>query len=655
MCGFFGYYDTGGRPLERQSLVNAICSIAHRGPDGTGAAFFQSDSVALAHTRLAILDTSELGSQPMFSQDRSLCLVFNGEIYNFQEIRAELNDLGWSFVSNSDSEVLLAAYQVWGRSCLDRLNGMFAFAIWDDKRKHLFAARDRLGIKPLYWTKRDKTFAIASEAKALLAAELVEAAPDWEGLHNPWHFVIGPSTGFSGIEKLGAGQYLSYGPDGLERGTWWKLEIDERDISEEQALEEMDELLMDSVKLQMISDVPVGSFLSGGLDSSIITSLMSKLTGTPPRTFTIVFPEDDKKFEAMPDDGMYARKAAKQIGCEHSEIVIKPEIVDLLPKMVYHMDEPLSDPAAINVYLISKAAKEMGVTVLLNGMGGDEVFAGYRKQLACLLADRYQTIPSLLRAPIRGVVNALPVASKNRGFKLFRWAKRFLSFAELDPTQRFLQADMSLSPTAYNELYADAASHPYDNLPCVQSQRSVMDSTTGSYLNRMCLRDTLYFLTDHNLLYTDKATMAAGVEGRPPLIDHRLVEWAFRLPAHLKINGKIQKYILKKVSEPHLSNEIIYRPKAPFAAPLRSWIKGDLSEMIGDVLTPQALRERGLYDPKTVEHLIREDAEGVQDHSQQIWTILTRELWFQTFIDNKPQFDGIQPEVVFHEANDTKA
>ena len=625
------------------------------GPDGAGAARFRSGSAVLAHTRLAILDTSDLGHQPMFSRDRSLCLAFNGEIFNFQEIRRDLEGHGFSFISNSDSEVLLAAYQQWGSQCLHRLNGMFAFAVWDAKRNELFIARDRLGIKPLYWTRKGNAIAFASEAKALMAAGLVEAAPDWNALHDPWHFIIGPETGFQGIDKLGAGEFLVCGPEGLRREKWWTLSINERNISEKQAIQEMEELLFDSVRLQMIADVPVGAFLSGGLDSSIITSLMRKASGIPPRTYTIVFSDKDKKFERMPDDGKYARMAAGQIGCDHEEIAIEPDIVDLLPRMILHMDEPLSDPAAINVYLISKAAREQGIRVMLSGMGGDEVFGGYRKQLACLLADRYQMIPGLFRRGIRKAVEVMPVATKSRSFRLARWAKRFLSFAELEPTQRFLQADISLSPDDYARLYARSADHPYDTLRCVTTQRDIMDRAKGSYLNRMCLRDTLCFLTDHNLLYTDKATMAASIEGRPPLIDHRLVEWAFTLPPHLKINGKVQKYILKKVSEPHLHHDIIYRPKAPFAAPLRSWVRGDLSEMVGDILSPRAIRDRGLYDPGTVAGIIREDAEGAQDHSHLIWTLLTRELWFRTFIDSTPRYEGMQPEIRFHEADDAKA
>ncbi len=655
MCGFFCYHDTGGRPLSRGRLMDAATSIAHRGPDGAGAALFENDSVALAHVRLAILDTSDLGNQPMFSQDRSLCMVYNGEIYNYREIRKTLEGMGHGFRSNSDSEVLLEAYRRWGEKCLDRLNGMFSFAIWNLREKTLFAARDRLGIKPLYWMKQGNTLALASEAKAFFAAGLIRPEPDLASLHNPWHFMIGENTGFAGVHKLGAGELLKHGPDGLRRERWWRLRLRERNIGETRAVEELDALLNDAVKLQMVSDVPVGAFLSGGLDSSIITALMARHIGTPPRTFTINFTSGDKKFESMPDDGMYARKVARNLGCSHEEIFITPRVAELLPKMIRHMDEPLADPAALNVFLISEAARKKGVPVLLNGMGGDEVFGGYRKQLACLLAERYQRIPSPLRRIGQEMVNALPVASGKRGFRTLRWAKRFLSFADLDPTRRFMQSDQSLSPEGYARLHADPASHPYDALSCVQAQRNVLEGD-GSYLGRMCLRDTLFFLTDHNLLYTDKATMAASVEGRPPLIDHRIVEWAFTLPPHLRINGRIQKYILKKVSEPYLERDIIHRPKAPFAAPLRSWIRGDLREMVHDTLTPGALKDRGIYNPSSVARLIREEMEGLEDHSQLLWTLLTRELWFKTFIDGPlPTASGPRPEIVFHEADDPKA
>lgn len=653
MCGIFGYYSTDGKPLERDNITAAVHSMTHRGPDDASAAQFLDGTVALGHTRLAIQDMSEQGRQPMVSDDGRFCLVFNGELYNFQRLRGELERHGCRFRSTCDTEVLLHAYGVWGKGCLHRLNGMFAFAIWDRQKRELFAARDRLGLKPLYWALTDGALYFASEIKALFAAG-VDNAPDWPTLHNPWHFVVGPATGFAGIQKLKPGQCLHYGPAGLTRETWWSLDVQERAVSEDTALAELDELLHDSVRLRMIADVPVGAFLSGGLDSSLVTSLMGRVSGEPPRTFTISFSEEDKKFEAMPDDAKYARRVAKQLGCVHQEIVIQPDIVNLLPKMVQHLDEPLADPAAINAYLISLAAREQGVKVLLNGMGGDEVFGGYRKQLACLLAGQYQTLPSVVRKGVRSFADLLPVASRSRGFKSLRWAKRFLSFAELDPTQRFLQSDGSLSPDQYRTLFTKSADYPYDSLECVQAQKRLLDSDGSSYLSRMCQRDTQFFLPDHNLLYTDKATMAASIEGRQPLTDHRLVEWAFSLPDALRIHGRVQKYILKKVAEPYLDRKIIYRPKAPFAAPLRSWVRGELKEMVGDVLSRDAVVKRGLYTPDAVSHFIEEDRAGIHDHSQLIWTLLTRELWFQTFIDDLPRPE-VQPEVRFYEANDAEA
>ncbi len=632
MCGIVGIVHPDGCPIELQTLQRMTDVIAHRGPDDAGCEILsQSPFVAFGHRRLSIIDLSPAGHQPMANHDQSLWMVYNGEVYNYLSIRRELEGLGHRFKSDTDTEVILSAYQQWGQRCLDRLNGMFALAIWDDNKKQLFAARDRLGIKPFYYAITEHGLVFGSEIKALLASELVSPEVDWQALHNPWRFQVSPNTGFRSVRKLPPGFQLTYDATGLRTHSYWDIRPREVAMDESEAIEQIEYLLDDAVALQMIGDVPVGAFLSGGLDSSAIVALMAKRTSHSIRTFTIRFAEEDQRFEAMPDDSRYAAQVAQQFGCEHQELVIAPDIADLLPKVIWHMDEPLSDPAAVNTYLISEAARAAGVTVLLNGMGGDEIFGGYRKQQACLIAEKYQRIPAFARQAVSGLMEYVPVAGRRRGFKRARWAKRFISFADAPQGLRFLASDLSVSPSLYGELFQDAGVFPYADLPNTRSQLQWLERDDLSYLSRMCLADTKVFLPEHNLTYSDKMTMAASIESRPPMTDHRIVELMFSLPANMKIRGRIQKYALKRSMEKHLPRSIIHRAKAPFNSPLRSWIRGPLKPMVDDLLDPKSIRDRGLFNPVAVRSLIDSDRSGQADNAMIIWTLLTTELWFRTF------------------------
>jgi asparagine synthase (glutamine-hydrolysing) len=382
----------------------------------------------------------------------------------------------------------------------------------------------------------------------------------------------------------------------------------------------------------MISDVPVGAFLSGGLDSSLIVALMQQFSRQPVTTFTIRYSDADQKFEQMPDDSSFARKVAKRFNCQHHEFTIEPQVADLLPKMIWHLDEPLSDPATINTYLISKAARENGIIVLLNGMGGDEIFGGYRSQLASLLAHRYRLlVPEVFRMVVKSAVDRLPAATQGRGLRFARWAKRFLSMADLPRDDRYILGGMT--PAFYATLFSwehvpriEVWDHPH-----VQSFQRRLGRNDLSYLTRMCLADTEIYLPDHNLTYSDRCTMAVGVEGRPALTDHRIVEFLFSLSPNHRIRGRTQKYLLKKVAERYLPREIIYRPKAPFGAPLRAWIRGSLSEMVREYLSPACLKSRGIYNPASIHQLIEDDRLGREDNAHVIWRLLCNELWLREF------------------------
>jgi len=637
MCGICCYVSLDGVPIDSAKFAAMNEIVGHRGPDDQGISYFEgSPFVALGHRRLSIIDLSPAGHQPMTDSEEVLWIVFNGEIYNFEDIRRELSRYGHVFRSASDTEVLLYAYKQWGERCLEKLNGMFAFGIWDDRRKELFAARDRLGIKPLYFWQKGDRLILASEIKSILASGLVRPEPDWVALASPWHYQVSPSTGFNGIRKLEAGHSLRFSASGLKIKKYWDVEPAERDISDADAEDRLKGLIADAVRLQMIADVPVGAFLSGGLDSSLIVAHMTRLTQKPVRTFTIRFSDTDQKFEAGEDDSQYAREVANLFQCDHQEITIEPDVVSLLPKLIWHLDEPLADPAAINTFLISKAARDAGITVLLNGMGGDEVFGGYRKHLACLIAEKYNRfVPDALQRSVFSGLGNMSVANAQRGFRYLRWFKHFATMASRSPEMRFMTADFAaVAPEMYPRLFERICENgEYGDLPPVAARSAYLSTEGLSYLARMCLDDTKHFLPDHNLTYSDKATMAASIEGRPPLVDYRIVEFMFSLQPHFRIRGWKQKYLLKKCAEGLLPDRIINRPKAPFGAPLRSWIRRDLREMVDDVLSTSALKNRGLFNPVTVRKLIQSDREGKEDNALLIWSILTRELWFRTFID----------------------
>lgn len=623
MCGIAGTVGSA----DKNVIEAMIASIAHRGPDDAGTWISETHRVALGHRRLSIIDLSPAGHQPMAADDGALQIVFNGEIYNYREIRRELEKQGARFRSDSDTEVLLAAYRAWGDGCLERLNGMYAFAIYDVRERRLFAARDRLGIKPFYYYHRGGLLVFASEIKAIFACPTVAKRPDLAALATPARFQVPPYTGFEGVFKLPPGYCLNFQDGRLDVRPYWRIDARESDdASDERANERLEALLQDAIRLQMIADVPVGVFLSGGLDSSLIAAMMRKNTAQDIHAFTIRFSEADQRFEQMPDDSRYARRVAQQFGFRFHEFEITPDIEQLLPKMIWHLDEPLSDPAAINTYLIARAARDNDIIVLLNGMGGDEIFGGYRKQLACLQAALYQqVVPQLLRATVEAAFRRMPVATSARGLRTLRWAKRFVSFASLAEFDRYLASDLSLSQAQYRHMYPG---YDYTESHYYRAQKPVFERTDLSYLTRICLNDTRFFLAEHNLLYSDKATMAAGIESRPPLTDHRIVELMFSLPPRFRIRGTQQKFLLKKVAERYLPRDIVYRPKAPFGSPLRAWIRGPLAGMVDDLLS-SGMRARQLYNPRAVKELIENDRAGREDNALQIWTMLTTELWFR--------------------------
>ena len=627
MCGIVGNISCG----SLQELERAVNALAHRGPDDKGTQWFAGKNSGLGHTRLSIIDLSDKGHQPMYDPEAHNWIVYNGEIYNYPEIKKELEGKGIRFVSDSDTEVVLKGYRVWGADLLQKLNGMFALAIYNEETDKLFMARDRLGIKPLYFYRKARQLIFASEIKAILAFEEYKREPDLKALHTAIHYQVTPYTGFKDIYKLEAGTFAVFQDGNLHQQQYWDINPTEEEISFQDAENSLDELLSDATRLQMLADVPIGVLLSGGLDSSVISVLMQNHTNNPLNSYTIKFKEKDLKLQGNTDDSYYAAKLAKEFGFNHNEFLIEPDIVDLLPKMIWHMDEPLADPAAINTFLIASEAKKQGIKVLLTGMGADEVFSGYRSHLACLKANQYQKSPAFVRSVFESVVNKLPENGKKKSYKYNRWLKQFIRIASMPEFERQVNSKNSaLDKNGFKELFS--GSFPYQDSYAYKREKEYFFKYDGlAYVTKLCFCDTKIYMTDHNLTYSDKAMMAAGVEGRPPLIDHRIVEFMFRLPPKFRIKGNTQKFLLKKVAEEYLPKEIIYRSKAPFSAPMRGWLKNELKEMVHDILSEESIKKRGLYNAAYIQKLIRQNEQGIADNSQLIWRFMVNELWFRTF------------------------
>ena len=626
MCGITGCYQQ----TDGQKLVDIMTDrIAHRGPDAAGTWSHQSDRVAihLGHRRLSIIDLSEAANQPMAKD--GLTLVYNGELYNYKELKADLKARGVRFTTESDTEVVLEAWRAWGSEGLRRFRGMFAFALADETTGDLVLARDPLGIKPLYYLPRGDGLVFASELKALTAAVGAELRiePDALVASMLYYWVPDQQCAIEGVRKLPPGSWGRICPDGsLSVQHYWRV----ADVANEAAgssLADLGRVIKESVTAHLVSDVPVSSFLSGGLDSSIVTVLAHQ-AGQGIDAYTITFRPEDQRLEAMPDDAVYARKVASQFGIDLHEIEIAPDIVDLLPRMVDVLDEPIGDPAAINTLLMCQAARERGVKVILSGMGADELFGGYRKHLACVMASRYRRLPASARAGVRSAVERVPVSVGGRGLRYARWAKRFLTFADLPEEPRFRRSYTLYDPDELAALVSpDLAGHVDQVLE--QHSDIYNDNWLRDEINRMCLADSRLFLAGLNLAYTDRASMAASVEVRVPFVDPIVAQAAFAIPGRDKIRGRQSKVALKRAAESWLPREIVHRPKASFSAPLRAWVRNDLQEVINDALVRGELVGSGIIRADALRRLISDEKAGREDHAKQIWQLLTLELWYR--------------------------
>ncbi len=645
MCGIAGIVS-----LDSGKHVGPVLdSLEHRGRDDQGSWISEplDDSgrkACLIHRRLSIIDTSPGGHEPMFSHDGRYVLTSNGEIYNYRELREQLTGLGHQFRTESDAEVLLSAFAQWGLDCLPRLNGMFAFGIWDKKDRTLTLARDHVGIKPLYYAHIPPTnnspgaFVFASEIKAILATGLVKAELDASALHQFLTFLWSPdpNTLFSGIKTVPPAHVLVFQNDEIKVEQWWDVSFDQIEEGRnenwwrERVLETLDRV----VKMEMVSDVPLGSFLSGGIDSSGIVAMMERHSnGRPISTYTVGIESEDLRYDIIPDDVRWARRVNEQLRTDYHEIMLQPSVAELLPKLVYHMEEPPID-MAIPSYLVSKAARET-LTVMLSGMGGDEVFAGYPRQMAMKIASAFDPVPNMLRRPLmKTVAQALPGGLPGKFTAPLRNAKKFARSAALGFEDRYLGYGTYFTNELKHRLYSDDWRARTQDLDAYSTHRAYFDRVSKvDPLNRLLYVDLKTFLPCLNLMTTDKTSMAANLEVRVPFLNREMIEMAARMPARLKLRGLKRKYILKRALESVLPTDVVWRKKAGFGAPIRSWLRGPLRPLIDDLLSEETIKRRGIFRPLEVKRVLAANFSGREDYNLQVFQLLGLEMWMRTFVD----------------------
>lgn len=617
MCGIAGIFGIRGEPVE-QFEVQAMCdALVLRGPDDEG--YYINGSIGLGMRRLSIIDLAT-GQQPVHNEDGSIQVVLNGEIYNFQELRAEMEARGHRFYTASDTEVIVHLYEEYGADCVDKLRGMFAFALWDDRQKKLLLARDRLGIKPLFYGEFDGKLVFASELKALLQLPWVKRELNWSSVAHLFAFSTTPrrESIIAGIHKLQPGHILT-----IEHGRppsvlcYWDVFFDSDTVHDEDYfVEGLRERLEESVRLRMICDVPFGAFLSGGVDSSAVVATMTRLSDRPIKTFTIGFPE--KEFNEI----AHAREVAEAFGTEHHELILEPDIIGMLGDLAWHLDEPFGDSSAIPTYMVSRLAAQH-VKVVLTGDGGDELFAGYDKYCVEQRERRYRHIPSLFRSLLGTVGRLMAEGMKGRNF---------LRHIALNGSDRYLDAGTLFDRNSRDALFQESAAErmlaedPWRDLAVCLARED------GHWLSAIQYLDFKTYLPLDILTKVDRMSMAHSLEARVPLLDHKLVEFAAAIPPGLKLHNGRTKHIFKQALKDVLPESIIDRPKQGFAVPLGRWFRGELNGFVHDLLLSPTSRARNIFNPAYIEKLLLLHSRG-RPLDLQLWTLISFELWCRTFLD----------------------
>jgi asparagine synthase (glutamine-hydrolysing) len=629
MCGIAGIADVTGRPVDG-GLLQAMTRVqAHRGPDGE--AVVCRGAAGLGHRRLAIIDLAT-GDQPMASDDGRVWIVFNGEIYNFRELRRDLEARGARFSTRSDTEVILRAYEAEGPACVKRLRGMFAFAILDERARRLFLARDRVGIKPLHYVWDGRRLLFASEIKGILEEPGVRRDLDPEALGDylTYHYVPAPRTMLAAVRKLPPASTLVLPLDGGEPVVrrYWRLRfLPQPGLGEEDWIERLQAGLADAVQSHLVADVPVGAFLSGGMDSSAVVALMARASSAPIRTFSIGFDEADY------DELAYARQVAARYGTDHYELVVKPRALEVLPRLAWHFDEPFADASAIPTYYVAKITREH-VTVALSGDGGDENFAGYRRYARAVELERRlgRGRAALLRPVLGLAARLLPVGAPGQAYAGLLAAGAFERYARLVTYER----RETLRRILADEL-AWVAERPG---PAEAFERMAREAGAPDYVSALQQIDIATYLPDDILAKVDRASMAVSLESRVPLLDHRLMELVAAMPSSLKLRDGEGKYLLKRAMAPHLPTDILARRKMGFGVPLGAWFRGELRDMVRDLLLAPRTRQRGLFKPSWIERLLQVHDAGRRDCSARLWALLCFELWLRQWVDRSPAAKG---------------
>lgn len=627
MCGICGKVYHDPQQQAEEEVLRQMCAVLrHRGPDHEGVLL--RDNIGLGHCRLSILDLSPAGHQPMSNEDGSVWIVFNGEIYNYRALRSDLARRGHRFASQTDTEVVLHLYEEKGTACLTELWGMFALALWDSRAKRLLLARDRLGKKPLVYALDDKRLLFASELKALLADPSVgrEVDPAAVDHYLAYQYIPSPLTIFKSIRKLPPAHYLVYEQGNVRTVRYWdlaygaKLNRGSLDEYKEQFLD----LFQDAVRLRLQSDVPFGAFLSGGIDSSLVVALMSKAMTQPVKTFSIGFEQEG--YDELP----YARMIAGQFKTEHHERVVRPDVVDILPRLVWQYNEPFADSSAIPAYCLAQMTREH-VTVALNGDGGDESFAGYDRYREAQRRSLRGLLPGPACDSLRALISLLPDGAYR---SLAGRLKRYLRYVTDRPEERYIQGlcrfDNLLKAEMYTEEFLRAAGDR-DAAALIRNLYAAADGPT--FIDRTLYVDVMSYLPEDLLVKVDIASMAHSLEARSPFLDHRVVEFAARLPAEFKLHGSTTKYFLRKILKGLLPDDILQRPKMGFAVPLGPWLRRELREMACDVLLDSTASQRGYFRPAAIRKLLDEHVAGRHDHASRLWSLLWLELWHRMFID----------------------
>lgn len=627
MCGIHGLIQLDGTPVQSRWLSAMGDATAHRGPDDEGQHI--DGDCGIAMRRLSIIDLAG-GHQPIRTADGALTLVCNGEIYNFRELRAELQAAGHVFKTGSDSEVLLHGYAAWGDEVLPRLNGMFDFALWDARRRRLLIGRDRLGVKPLYVLNDGRRLAFATEAKALLQLPGVRAELDRDCLADYLHlgYVPAPRSIFRGIRKLPPATLLAVQDGRVRQWCWWRLpqEVDHAS-SEAQWVERVRDGIDRAVRMQMVSDVPIGAFLSGGVDSSAVVAAMARHSAQPIRSYAIGF--EGGSAEQLYNELPYARRVARLFGTEHHEIVVKPDVVGLLPRLIWHLDEPIADSAFITTYLVSEFARR-DVKVILSGVGGDELFGGYRRYLGGYYAQRYNALPGWARRLAGATAARLPADRHHKWMNMARLAKGFIASAGQMPDARYRSYLQVLARERVADLMLAAPAPGDDALTAAFAAAGGADE-----LNRMLAVDAQTQLPDDLLLLTDKMSMAVSLECRVPLLDHELVEMAARIPAQHKVRGGRLKHLMKAALTPTLPDDILHRAKRGFGTPMGAWLKRELLAVVRELLSPAVVHRRGLFRAEAVSALLADHEAQRSDGTDALLALLNLEVWSRVYLDGQ--------------------